>query len=79
MSQDKSQTANIILLRAGERVRVSYTNWRGETAIREIEFDGAPHWGRTEWHPEPQWLICGTDVEKKESRVWAVRDMRPAL
>lgn len=68
----------LILLQAGERARVLYKNWRGETAIRNIEFTGAPHWGRTDWHPHPQWLIAGTDLDKNEDRVWSVADMSPA-
>lgn len=67
----------LTLLVAGERIRVRYTNWRGEVAIRNIELDGAPHWGRSSYHPEPQWLICGTDLDKGQPRVWAVKDMEP--
>jgi hypothetical protein len=81
MASDPKQGghATIILLRSGERIRVRYTNWRGVQAIRNIELDGAPHWGRTEWHPEPQWLIAGTDTDNGQHRMWAVKDMEPVL
>lgn len=68
---------NIVLLQPGERIRFRYKNWRGETAIRNVELDGVVHWGRTQWHPQSQWLICGTDIDRSESRVFAVKDMEP--
>ena len=37
-------------------VKICYTNYRGETAIREIT-PKTIHFGSTEWHPEPQWLL----------------------
>lgn len=67
----------LVLLRAGERFRMRYTNHRGETAEREVELDGAPFWGRTRWHPEPQWLVMGTDLSREVTRAFAVADMVP--
>jgi hypothetical protein len=54
-------------------IKFQYTNYRGETAMRavlliRIEF------GSTEWHPEPQWLLHGVDVDKAMSRTFALRD-----
>jgi len=31
------------------------------------------YWGTTEHHPEPQWLLQAFDIEKKEHRVFAMR------
>lgn len=67
----------LVLLQAGECIKVRYTNWKGETAIRNIELAGCPHWGKTQWHPEPTWLIAGTDLDKNEHRVWSIKDMEP--
>lgn len=74
---ETTANAPLTLLAPGETIRVWYKNWRGETSIREIELNGAPHWGRTQWHPEPCWLITGTDIIKNEDRVWSIADMRP--
>lgn len=71
------QNVSLVLLRAGERVHVLYTNWRGETRERNIEFNGVAHWARTQWHPEPQWMINGTDIDSNEDRIWSVKDMVP--
>lgn len=59
----------LILLRAGDRIKVRYKNWRGETSIRNIELDGVAFWGKTQWHPEPTWLVAGTDIDKDEGRI----------
>lgn len=77
MAGDQTPPPALITLRVGERIRVFYTNWRGKTDIREIDLIGVPLWGQTQWHPEPQWLISGIDVVKNETRMWAVKDMRP--
>ena len=55
--------------------RFIYTNWRGETAPRRV---GAMSvwFGSTEWHPEPQWLMHGIDLDKMETRDFALKDMR---
>ena len=83
MANNVHQTAagndvRIVTLRPGERIRVRYKNWRGEVAIRHIALEGVPIWARSEWHPEPQWLIWGSDMDAGWiSRFWAVKDMEP--
>lgn len=52
-------------------VAVVYTNWRGETAEREIR-PKRMWFGSTEWHPEPQWLITAVDVQKGVERDFAL-------
>lgn len=59
-------------------VRICYTNYRGETAIREI-IPKLIHFGSTEWHPEPQWLLTAFDAEKQADRGFAMRDIRAWL
>ena len=55
-------------------ITFTYRNWRGETSRRIAERLGV-RFGSTEWHPEPQWLMGAVDVEKGESREFAMRDM----
>lgn len=59
-------------------VRIVYTNYRGETAIREI-VPQRMWFGATEWHPEQQWLLNAFDVEKNAVRAFAVKDIRAWL
>ena len=59
-------------------VKICYTNYRGETAIREIT-PKTIHFGSTEWHPEPQWLLTAFDIEKKADRDFAIKDIRAWL
>lgn len=55
----------------GEPVTVTYRNWRGEIAERQIR--PIRMWfGSTEWHPEPQWLITALDVAKDAERDFAL-------
>lgn len=58
----------------GQRIRFRYTNWRGEVADRHIEVLGV-RFGSTEWHPSPQLLLRGLDLEKMEEREFAIADI----
>lgn len=56
-----------------QTITMTYRNWRGEIAEREI----APisiWFGHTDWHTEPQWLLRATDVEKEAERDFALAD-----
>lgn len=57
-------------------VSVIYTNHRGETGKRTIQPMNL-YWGSNDWHPEPQWLMDGIDLEKQAIRTFAIKDMRP--
>ena len=59
---------------ASESIRIRYTNWRGETADREIE-PLRIWWGNTEWHPDNQWFMEAYDAEKGVMRDFALTDM----
>jgi hypothetical protein len=55
-------------------LKVTYTNYRGETSEREIlptDIQFKP----TEWHPEPQWILGAYDFLKSAHREFALRDM----
>jgi hypothetical protein len=59
---------------ADQIIKVQYTNYRGETAIRtiwpiDISFKS------TEYHPEQQWILRALDVDKGQQRDFALRDM----
>ena len=56
-------------------VNIIYTNYRGETARREI-IPQRVWFGATKWHPEEQWLLDAFDVEKESPRSFALRDIR---
>jgi predicted DNA-binding transcriptional regulator YafY len=60
---------------SNQHVRIVYTNYRGETAIREI-IPQRVWFGATEWHPEEQWLLDALDLEKNAVRAFAMRDIR---
>ena len=51
-----------------------YLNWRGEFATRRVH-PKRVWYGSTEWHPEPQWFLEATDLEKGEVRDFAFNDM----
>ena len=56
-------------------VKILYTNWKGETAYRNIipkniEFKS------TEWHKQEQWILNAFDVDKQADRSFAVKDIR---
>lgn len=56
-------------------ISVLYTNWRGETAERQI-IPIEIYWGSTEWHPENQWLLKVWDIERKAYRSYALQDIK---
>lgn len=52
-------------------VTIDYTNHRGERAMRHIR-PGRIFYGKTEWHPEPQWLLKAWDFDKAAIRDFAM-------
>ncbi len=55
-----------------------YTNWKGETAVRRVK--PIEIWyGKTEYHPQEQWLLKALDLEKGEERNFAVKDISKFL
>ncbi len=57
----------------GEPARITYTNYRGETAERTITPKRA-WYGISEWHPEPQWFLTAFDHDKNADRDFALID-----
>jgi len=66
MSSAKSHSNNVVTIR--------YTNYRGETADRQI----VPiriRFGSSEWHPEEQWLLDAFDLDRNADRSFALKDV----
>lgn len=66
---------------AHDAVKILYTNWRGETAVRSVvlpadSYARAPRFEANEWHPEPQWLLTLYDVEKRGRRTFALAGIK---
>lgn len=58
-----------------KEVKILYTNWRGETAVRKI-IPKEIVFASTEWHPEEQWLLVAFDVDKQADRSFAIKDIK---
>ena len=58
-----------------EMVSIVYTNYRGETGVRKV-IPKNIWFGKTDWHPEEQWLLDAHDVEKGADRSFALKDIR---
>ena len=52
-----------------------YTNYRGEESYRKVVAHSV-YYGKSEWHPDPQWLMRAIDIEKNEFRDFTMKDMR---
>lgn len=55
-------------------IKVLYTNWRGEQAVRII-IPREVFWGATEWHKGQQWLLRVWDCDRQAERVYALKDI----
>ena len=61
------------MIRQDRAIRFTYTNWRGEVAVRHaVPIRLA--WVITDWHPEPQWIMFAHDLDKGQPRTFALRD-----
>lgn len=56
-------------------VKILYTNYRGETAVREI-LPIKIWFGKNEWHTEEQWLLDAFDIDKKANRAFAMKNIK---
>lgn len=71
-----SETPDTIEDAAAKTVTIiDYVNWRGERGRRRI-IPKRILFGATEWHPEPQWLLEALDLDKGETRLFAIRDIQ---
>lgn len=52
-----------------------YVNYKGEAGHRRVQFEQV-RFGSSPWHQEPQWLMQAFDLDKNETREFALRDMK---
>ena len=71
-------TNNITNKEDEQEVKIVYTNWKGETSIRRI-IPQKISFGNNEWHKIPQWLLEAYDLDKKDVRHFALKDIRAWL
>jgi len=55
-------------------VKIDYTNWKQERSTRTI-LPERIFFGQNEWHKEQQWLLEALDVEKKQMRTFAIKNI----
>lgn len=51
-----------------------YVNYKGEMGIRQV-FPRYLWFGKTPWHPAPQWFLRAYDCNKREYRDFAMCDI----
>jgi len=56
--------------------RFDYVNYRGEISTREV-IPRFIHYGKSEFHPEAQWMMRALDIFKGAERDFAMNDMYP--
>ena len=56
-------------------VKILYTNWKGETAYRNI-IPVSIEFKSTKWHKEMQWILNAFDVDKQAERGFAIKDIK---
>lgn len=54
-------------------IKMIYTNYRGETRQRHVRPERI-WFGKTDWHPEDQWMMTADDMETGNQRDFALRD-----
>lgn len=65
----------MLFLKSHMQIEFDYTNWKGKTSKRKAIVQRFA-FGKTEWHQEEQFLMMGFDLDKKETRYFAMDDMR---
>ena len=74
----EKEKASVPSFEANQVIKVEYTNWRGESAIRTIVPINLK-WRSTEWHPKAQWLLKVWDVDRNDYREYALKDITKFL
>jgi hypothetical protein len=59
---------------AKDMIEFDYINWKGIEVHRKVESQRII-FGSTTFHPEPQWLLEGLDLDKWKVRLFAMKDM----
>lgn len=56
------------------KVEIDYTNWKNERSVRRIVPINV-YFGSNQYHPEQQWLLEATDLDKNAPRTFAMKDI----
>ena len=59
-------------------VKIIYKNYLGEIRVRHI-IPSRIWFGKTEFHPQDQWFMKAWDIDKKEERDFALKDIQSWL
>ena len=51
-----------------------YVNWKKKKAVRTVK-PIEVWYGKTKWHPKSQWFLKAIDLDKKEERDFALKDI----
>jgi hypothetical protein len=65
---------DIFEITIGTYLEFDYINWKGVKGHRSAEVQGI-YYGSTKFHKEPQWIMEAYDLDKRESRDFAMKDM----
>jgi predicted DNA-binding transcriptional regulator YafY len=57
-----------------EEVLIDYTNYHGERSKRLVR-PLSVAFENSEWHPDTQWILHAIDVERGETREFALKDI----
>ena len=55
-------------------IQFDYVNWKGKKSARNAE-PVEIIYASNDYHPEKQWLLVAIDLDKGESRTFAMKDM----
>jgi predicted DNA-binding transcriptional regulator YafY len=66
---DAAQTEKV-----SRELEFEYCNWEGRKSIRRVR-PISVRFGKSEWHPKPQWLMLALDLDKGQEREFAMNDM----
>lgn len=58
----------------GTTLDFTYLNWQGQTSKRKVIFEEL-FYGSNEWHKEPQFLLKCFDLDKANTRFFAIKDI----
>ena len=58
-----------------KEIKIVYTNYRGETSVRNI-IPKELVFSSNEWHKEEQWLLVAFDIDKKLDRTFSCKDIK---
>ena len=61
-------------MRSPKWVGFRYKNWKGEIGLRRV-YPLKIWWGKTDWHPMEQWFLEAFDIDKQDTRSFALKDI----